>query len=73
MVIARALPDSPVPPKLLIVYVFSDPLDRSGSKLRCASDGDSEGSPRQLWDPESVTNKQQTLTQNNDVDRTIVG
>eukprot|EP00972_Heterocapsa_arctica_P030322 4464534-Heterocapsa_arctica.AAC.1 len=47
MVIARALPDSPVPPNMLIFYVFSDPLDRSVSKCCCASDGDSEGSPRQ--------------------------
>eukprot|EP00972_Heterocapsa_arctica_P082829 12206454-Heterocapsa_arctica.AAC.1 len=39
MVIARALPDSPAPPEMLIVYVFSDPLDGSGSKCRCASDG----------------------------------
>eukprot|EP00972_Heterocapsa_arctica_P052557 7732064-Heterocapsa_arctica.AAC.1 len=45
MVIARALPDSPVPPNILMFYVFSDPLDGSGSKCCCASDGDSEGSP----------------------------
>jgi hypothetical protein len=29
----------------MMFYVFSDPLDRSGSKLRYASDGDGEGSP----------------------------
>eukprot|EP00972_Heterocapsa_arctica_P100209 14776847-Heterocapsa_arctica.AAC.1 len=39
MVIARALPDSPVPPGRLMFYVFSDPLDGSFSKWRCASDG----------------------------------
>eukprot|EP00972_Heterocapsa_arctica_P110680 16295841-Heterocapsa_arctica.AAC.1 len=46
MVIAWALPDSPISTKLLIFYVFSDPLDGSVSKCRCASDGDSEGPPR---------------------------
>ena len=44
MVIARALPDSPVSPKMLVFYVFSDPLDGSFSKCRCASDGASTGS-----------------------------
>eukprot|EP00972_Heterocapsa_arctica_P055574 8197411-Heterocapsa_arctica.AAC.1 len=46
MVIARALPDMPVPPKTLILNVVTDPLDPSGSNLCCASDGDSEGPPR---------------------------
>eukprot|EP00972_Heterocapsa_arctica_P035301 5193986-Heterocapsa_arctica.AAC.1 len=44
MVIARALPDSPATPKLLIVYVCSDPLDGSGSNCCCASDGDGRSS-----------------------------
>eukprot|EP00972_Heterocapsa_arctica_P024723 3646225-Heterocapsa_arctica.AAC.1 len=43
-VIARALPDSPVTPKLLMFYVFSDPLDGSGSTCGCASDGASSSS-----------------------------
>eukprot|EP00972_Heterocapsa_arctica_P026117 3847272-Heterocapsa_arctica.AAC.1 len=46
MVIARALPDTPVSTKLFILYVFNDPLDGSGSKCRCTSDGDSKGPPR---------------------------
>eukprot|EP00972_Heterocapsa_arctica_P093290 13761702-Heterocapsa_arctica.AAC.1 len=48
MATARALPDSPVPPKMLILYLLNDPLDGSGSNVCCASDGDSEGPPRQL-------------------------
>eukprot|EP00972_Heterocapsa_arctica_P029326 4313801-Heterocapsa_arctica.AAC.1 len=28
--------------------LFNDPLDFSGSKCLCASDGDSEGSPRSI-------------------------
>eukprot|EP00972_Heterocapsa_arctica_P020876 3076813-Heterocapsa_arctica.AAC.1 len=39
MVTAKARPDSPVPPKLLIFYVFSDLLDGYFSKCCCASDG----------------------------------
>eukprot|EP00972_Heterocapsa_arctica_P100734 14851853-Heterocapsa_arctica.AAC.1 len=44
VVIAGARPDSPVPPNLLILYVFSDPLDSSFSKCRCESDGASSSS-----------------------------
>eukprot|EP00972_Heterocapsa_arctica_P074216 10954464-Heterocapsa_arctica.AAC.1 len=54
MVIARALPDSPVTPKMMVFQVLRDPLYFSGSKLRCASDGASEGSTRQLRSPENV-------------------
>eukprot|EP00972_Heterocapsa_arctica_P073661 10877439-Heterocapsa_arctica.AAC.1 len=39
MVIARALPDSPVPPEIMIFPVFRDPVDSSFSKCRCESDG----------------------------------
>eukprot|EP00972_Heterocapsa_arctica_P062045 9148080-Heterocapsa_arctica.AAC.1 len=34
IVIARALPDSPVSTKLLMFCVLNDPLDGSGSKCR---------------------------------------
>eukprot|EP00972_Heterocapsa_arctica_P066187 9763861-Heterocapsa_arctica.AAC.1 len=44
MVIARALPDSPVPPNMLMFYAFSDLLDSSLSKRRCKSDGASSSS-----------------------------
>eukprot|EP00972_Heterocapsa_arctica_P079774 11754114-Heterocapsa_arctica.AAC.1 len=55
MVMVRALPDSPVPPNMLILYVVSDPLDRSGSKCRCASAGDSESSPRYIFTHTKLT------------------
>eukprot|EP00972_Heterocapsa_arctica_P066450 9806434-Heterocapsa_arctica.AAC.1 len=44
VVTARACPDSPVPPKIVIFHVFRDPLDGSFSKSRCASDGASSSS-----------------------------
>eukprot|EP00972_Heterocapsa_arctica_P070749 10450729-Heterocapsa_arctica.AAC.1 len=60
MVIARALPDSPVSLFTLLSDPFTlliDPLDMFGSKCCCASDGDSEGSPRWPFTSEN-TNKQ---------------
>eukprot|EP00972_Heterocapsa_arctica_P089356 13175164-Heterocapsa_arctica.AAC.1 len=48
MVIARALPDSRLRYLVIRLRFVCDPLDLSGSKSRCASDGDSEGPPRQL-------------------------
>eukprot|EP00972_Heterocapsa_arctica_P045333 6691944-Heterocapsa_arctica.AAC.1 len=50
---ARGLPDGTAPDKML-----SDPLDFSGSTFRCASDGDSQGPPRQLRDPENANNNE---------------
>eukprot|EP00972_Heterocapsa_arctica_P104346 15381264-Heterocapsa_arctica.AAC.1 len=44
MVIARALPDSPVTPTMLTFYVFSDPLDGSFSTCCCAPGGASSSS-----------------------------
>eukprot|EP00972_Heterocapsa_arctica_P114655 16443558-Heterocapsa_arctica.AAC.1 len=50
MVIARALPESPVTPNMMIFHVLRDPLDGSFSKCRCESDvasissGNSSGS-----------------------------
>eukprot|EP00972_Heterocapsa_arctica_P076093 11221972-Heterocapsa_arctica.AAC.1 len=39
MVIARALPDSPVTPNIVSFHVLRDPLYGSFSKCRCESDG----------------------------------
>eukprot|EP00972_Heterocapsa_arctica_P005213 772804-Heterocapsa_arctica.AAC.1 len=44
MVIAWALPDSPVTLKIMIFPVLRDPLDGSFSKCRCPSDGASRSS-----------------------------
>jgi hypothetical protein len=48
MVIARALPDSPVPPNIFIFYVCNDTLDGYFSKCCCASDGGSSASHNQM-------------------------
>eukprot|EP00972_Heterocapsa_arctica_P090182 13304473-Heterocapsa_arctica.AAC.1 len=54
MVIARALPASPAPTNIMMFYIFGDPLDRSGSTFRCASDDDSESSPRWPCNPQNL-------------------
>eukprot|EP00972_Heterocapsa_arctica_P005018 744304-Heterocapsa_arctica.AAC.1 len=36
---ARARPDSPVTPNILLLHVLRDPSDGSFSKCRCESDG----------------------------------